>query len=649
MPEPWYVKRAGRVLGPFGDPEIRALIGRGTVDAETPVRRGTDGEWTPAACAGLPVAEAAPVDARPAPTADEPATWHFARDGVQSGPHSLATLRGLVAAGTLGPGDLAWSPGMEEWRPCGLIPELASARPVATATAAALDEPEVEVEVVGAEDAGAGAGRPAWLLPAVAAVVGVLACSLGLWALSRSTGKPGARPAPPPAVAGVVPVPVPVPAPAPAPGVHVAPFPPVPPPFAVPRATPPAPAPAAALAATPPAEMLMRQVMTSIRGRRLEEARELLARYREAAPPRDDGLADRLERDIETASSRDEADRLAASLDDASLRASVVNGGRALAERLGTAELRAAYRTTLNQALRRELDRRRPGQAAGVLPRDGAWRGMAPRDPGQPGMAPMGRRGASEPQVASLSSQGRTGASLDDVLAKPAEFVGKPILLEGLFKLSTRVGPVKDRDRPMGLSMPLARNDERTVCTGDRPIAGSDLYLLVDASVADLLRQAAARLDMRPSPRPTYRAILGATVRPVADDDLRAAGPAPATGPLAIVVDGLEVLGLCDYMKVADHQYDEAFRVLAIDRTHAALRYGDGALWVEHFGGEEKFVKPVRQKLQQVQRRLAAEKRQAVAEAAFGQAFAGAMRAADTYNGIRAMQDAAWRRALGAR
>lgn len=52
--------------------------------------------------------------------------WHYAIGGERAGPVEPAELRGLAAAGRLGPDDLVWKPGLAEWVPArtvrGLFP-----------------------------------------------------------------------------------------------------------------------------------------------------------------------------------------------------------------------------------------------------------------------------------------------------------------------------------------------------------------------------------------------------------------------------------------------------------------------------------------------------------------------------------------------
>ncbi|HEV8000137.1 MAG TPA: trypsin-like peptidase domain-containing protein [Planctomycetaceae bacterium] len=48
MSDGWYVRKGTKTLGPLTETEVRNVLDLGRISAETPVRRGTDGPWTPA-------------------------------------------------------------------------------------------------------------------------------------------------------------------------------------------------------------------------------------------------------------------------------------------------------------------------------------------------------------------------------------------------------------------------------------------------------------------------------------------------------------------------------------------------------------------------------------------------------------------------
>ena len=56
-------------------------------------------------------------------------TWYYAQNNQQLGPVSLEALRGMVASGQVGAGDLVWTQGMAQWLPARSVPELAGSVP----------------------------------------------------------------------------------------------------------------------------------------------------------------------------------------------------------------------------------------------------------------------------------------------------------------------------------------------------------------------------------------------------------------------------------------------------------------------------------------------------------------------------------------
>ncbi len=77
--------------------------------------------------------------------------------------------------------------------------------------------------------------------------------------------------------------------------------------------------------------------------------------------------------------------------------------------------------------------------------------------------------------------------------------------------------------------------------------------------------------------------------------------------PVASIT-GLEILGVCNFLLVAQRQYEKAFWTVQVTPDRAFVTHGDGAAWVERLGGEEKFVKPLHRKLRDLQRRIIADR-----------------------------------------
>jgi hypothetical protein len=93
------------------------------------------------------------------------------------------------------------------------------------------------------------------------------------------------------------------------------------------------------------------------------------------------------------------------------------------------------------------------------------------------------------------------------------------------------------------------------------------------------------------------------TVRSMSVDGSRA--------PVVVIV-GMEILGLCNFLQVAQHHYDRAFMTVHVTPERAWHAYGDGPAWVERLGGQEKFIAPLRRKLRELQRKAIADRNSAI-------------------------------------
>jgi hypothetical protein len=261
---------------------------------------------------------------------------------------------------------------------------------------------------------------------------------------------------------------------------------------------------------------------------------------------------------------------------------------------------------------------------------------MLREPPRQPGLALGPERGILGERA--VDKRVDASVSIDDVLSATAEFRGKSFALDGLFKLGTRISVLKDgQGQIIGWTIPVARVNDRPLSKGEKQIEGSDAYLILEDPVAGVLRSAFAQLGLPAGSKPAYRATLDVSVR-----QIHVAGR-PAD---ALVITSLEVLGFCDYLRVARHEYDAAFRVLAVTAEGGEVRPGDGARWVALLGGEEKFVQPVRRKLRELQRRLATDSRQAMVDSVFHRELGKALQAAYASNTILSMEGERWRRIL---
>lgn len=74
---------------------------------------------------GARAPEPAAVPPPPPPPPPPAKSWHLAEAGKAEGPFPTEELARRIAAGTLHPTTLVWSPGMAGWEPAGEVPELA--------------------------------------------------------------------------------------------------------------------------------------------------------------------------------------------------------------------------------------------------------------------------------------------------------------------------------------------------------------------------------------------------------------------------------------------------------------------------------------------------------------------------------------------
>jgi hypothetical protein len=143
---------------------------------------------------------------------------------------------------------------------------------------------------------------------------------------------------------------------------------------------------------------------------------------------------------------------------------------------------------------------------------------------------------------------------------------------------------------------------------------GAPPYLLLEDGLAPVLNNVFQKLKFRTAVRPTYKCIFTIMVRPMIVKNARA--------PVANIV-GLELLGSCDFLQVAQRHHERAFRVIQVTPQGGLVTYGDGASWVERLGDEEYFVQPLRRKLRELQRRMVAEHDQAIVDRVLQVGLAG--------------------------
>ena len=111
--------------------------------------------------------------------------------------------------------------------------------------------------------------------------------------------------------------------------------------------------------------------------------------------------------------------------------------------------------------------------------------------------------------------------------------------VKGLLKIGTRLSEVQGPDdQVLGWSLPVARADDSTVCTGDKSVEKYGVFMLLEDRLAPFMDRVFKQLGMKATVKPIYRCIMTVTVRRV----LVNGSPTPV-----VVITSLEILGQCDY------------------------------------------------------------------------------------------------------
>jgi hypothetical protein len=365
-----------------------------------------------------------------------------------------------------------------------------------------------------------------------------------------------------------------------------------------PKATGPGPRPAAGNPEDP-----VRDAMAAVRGGNLNRARLLLDRY--LSRPQSGKQVDAartLRDDLDLATSSVEAQAQAQQLSDQEIKDYLETGVQSLVEsNVQTPELRSVYAKTLLKAFRQESSRRRSAPKNDVSlargPEPGPSRAPAPvrKAPSAGGIAP-----------ATGEVPDRKGpATIETVLNSPGAFAGRTILLDGLYRVGTRLTPLKGPDgSEIGVSLPVAGDDDRLICKGDGRIVGRDGYLVLDRSLAPYLLRGFDEYKFRRASRPEHKTTLTVTVSRM---------DASNSGAPVVSIVGLEILGVCNLLRVAEGHYERSFLTLRVAPGTSSVAYGDGAAWVERLGGEERFLKPLHRRLRELRRKMVAERINAAA------------------------------------
>ncbi len=389
----------------------------------------------------------------------------------------------------------------------------------------------------------------------------------------------------------------------------------------------------------------------AIRSAKFPEAMEQIDRYLADPQAGDPERASKMRLELLAATSDMEADLIARSLSDQELKENLNQEARPMAGKVEIPGLASAYRDNMLRALKREKARREaisrdklvqespPAKSRSGHPRQGR---PADRQVAESSLSPRDRRLRPPPRpepVPSLSSSSRGTvplnerpgkATIDDVLTAPQKYDRKTFVLDGLFRIGTRVDRVRDPSgQALGFSLPFARDDGRTICPGDGRIVTHGMMLLVDIGVVSHMERVFRDLRVVPSSRPVHRSIVEVRMETLREQDHTVK---------ALVINSLEILGSCNFGRVAEGNYAQAFRVIDVTSSRATMRYGDGKEWVDRLGGEEKFVGTVRRKLKEMQRHVAANIRQAQFDKVFQKEMAVSMRMAEAQ--ARSMQAA---------
>ena len=364
----------------------------------------------------------------------------------------------------------------------------------------------------------------------------------------------------------------------------------------------------------PDAEALFRDAVVSIRGGNLNQARMLLSQYitrPRAGKQLDDARI--LRNDIDLATSSFEAESQAHRLSDQELDGYLDRGVQPLVDSsVQSTDLRPVYAETLLQAFRQEKQRRESASKEGTAVALGPGPGTPPATevPPQPEaeadrlpLKPQEPDPEPAPPPAKLARpSGPT--TIEMILDAPRDYEGRTIALDEAFRIGTVLSPVIGADgQAIGNSIPIATFDDRTLCKFDvkdaGKVVGRDAYLVLDKELVPVLQRALQEFQFPHTALMKQKSTVTVEVRHLTGRD--------AGVPVLRIV-GMEVVGDCDFSKVASRQYDKAFKTLRVTPQEAVPVYGDGLAWVERLGGEEKFAKPIRRRLRDFEKQMRANR-----------------------------------------
>jgi hypothetical protein len=250
----------------------------------------------------------------------------------------------------------------------------------------------------------------------------------------------------------------------------------------------------------------------------------------------------------------------------------------------------------LREAFRLESDRRQSAPKGG----QSLARGPEPGPSRSPAATRRSRSpGGTAPAPANAPVR-KAAATIETILDSPESFEGQEVTLERLYKVGTLFSPVRGPDgESIGQSLPVGGDDDRLICKGDGKIVGRSGYLVLDSGLAPHLLRGFNEYKFRRASRPEHKSTLTVTVSRMGANNSRA--------PVVSIV-GLEILGVCDLVRVAEGHFEKSFVTLRVTPGTSSVAYGDGAAWVERLGGEERFLKPLHRKLRELKRKMLAER-----------------------------------------
>ena len=198
----------------------------------------------------------------------------------------------------------------------------------------------------------------------------------------------------------------------------------------------------------------------------------------------------------------------------------------------------------------------------------------------------------------------KDATTIEMIIDSPQSFEDRTITLEGLYKVATLLTRMKGSDsNPIGWSLPVGGADDRLICKADGKVVGRDRYLLLDKDLGPILFKAYDDLKFRPAAR--------------ADVQMHADCYGPPHGRQQRQGPGYHHRRPGDPGSLRfppdRSQYEKAFWTVQVEPEKCSgLTMVTGPRGPAVGRREEKFVKPIRKRLRDLQRRAIAEQGHAV-------------------------------------